>query len=101
MTADELTRLRERMDAINARLCALLHERAALCREIGAWKRRHGVAAADPAREAAMLAQLLSMPSTPAEPGTGLDRAALERILRCVLDESRALVAVSMRAEPS
>jgi hypothetical protein len=90
MTADELTRLRERMDAINARLCAVLQERAALCQEIGAWKGRHGKPAADPSREAAMLSQLL------AAQGPGFDREALARILRCVFDESRALVATSL-----
>ena len=95
MTADQLSLLRERMDAINARLCAVLQERAALCREIGAWKHRHGVPAADPARESAMLASLT------AEPGAGFDQGALERILRCVLEESRRIVERCQRSPNS
>ena len=92
MTTDELHQLRCRMDAINLRLCAVLEERAQLCRAIGAWKQLHGVAMADPARETAMLTLLLQ----PA--GTGFDAKALARILRLVFDESRAIV---MRATTS
>jgi len=86
MTALDLARLRRRMDALNRRLGDVLQARARLCREIGAWKRAHGVAAVDRARERAMLAALL------AGAGAGYSRAALTRILRAVFAESRALV---------
>ncbi|MEY4675370.1 MAG: hypothetical protein RL148_3154 [Planctomycetota bacterium] len=86
MSTDELVRYRAAMDAINQRLCEVLQERARLCREIGRWKRAHGVPAADPAREQAMLEALL------VHAGQGFDAAALERILRSVFHESRMLV---------
>ena len=72
--------------------CAVLEERAQLCRAIGAGKQLHGVALADPARETAMLTLLLQ------HAGTGFDAKALARILRLVFDESRAIV---MRATTS
>ncbi|MBM3974500.1 MAG: chorismate mutase [Planctomycetes bacterium] len=89
MPADPtLAQLRHEMDALNARLVELLHARGRLCRAIGAWKARHGVAAADPAREAAMLAALLQ--ETPAD---GYSRPQVEAILRAVFAASRARVA--------
>jgi chorismate mutase len=84
---DDLARLRRRMDAQNRRLAEVLQARARLCREIGSWKRAHGIAAVDRARERAMLAAVL------AHAGEGYSRAALTRILRAVFAESRALVA--------
>jgi chorismate mutase len=92
MTADELARLRRRMDALNRRLGEVLQARGRLCREIGTWKRAHGVAAVDRARERAMLAAML------AHAGEGYPRAALVRILRAVFAESRALVAAGGRS---
>lgn len=86
MSPDELARHRAAMDAINQRLCAVLQERAMLCRHIGAWKRANGVPAADPAREQAMLEELLR------DVGPGFEAGALERILRVVFAESRQLV---------
>jgi chorismate mutase len=83
-----LAQLRHDIDALNARLVELLHERGRLCRAIGAWKAHHGVAAADPAREATMLAALLH--ETPAD---GYSRQQLEVILRAVFAASRARVA--------
>lgn len=83
----ELQRHRAAMDAVNGRLAAALHERARLCRTIGAWKRAHGVPAADPAREQAMLAALLA-----AAPADGLPRAELAAILTAVFAASRRVV---------
>lgn len=89
MPADPtLAQLRHDMDALNARLVELLHERGRLCRAIGAWKAHHGVAAADPTREATMLAALLQ--ETPVD---GYSRQQLEAILRAVFAASRARVA--------
>lgn len=86
MSTDELVRYRAAMDAINLRLCAVLQERARLCREIGRWKRMKGMPASDPVREQAMLDALLS------GAGHGFDADALVRILRTVFTESRNLV---------
>lgn len=83
-----LAQLRHEMDALNAQLVELLHARGRLCRAIGAWKARHGHAAADPAREDAMLAALLQ--ETPAD---GYSRVQVEAILRAVFAASRARVA--------
>jgi chorismate mutase len=84
----ELTRLRVQVDAINQQLVAVLHQRAALCRRIAAWKRSHGVAAADPVREAAMLTELTNV-----VPPDGFAAEALASVLRTVFAASRALVA--------
>ena len=83
----ELARLRARMDDVNRRLVAALHERARLCREIGAWKRRRGLPAVDKAREQAMLDAMLGEP-----PADGFSRGQLEAVLREVFAASRALV---------
>jgi chorismate mutase len=74
------------MDRLNARLVALLQERARLARRIGTLKARHGLAASDPARERAMLARML------ADAPAGFTRRELERVLRAVLTASRRLV---------
>ena len=93
MTDDEeLRRWREAMDVCNRRLADVLHDRARLARAIGAWKRQRGMALADPAREAAMLAQICRLAAT-----GGFDADALQRIFAPVFAESRALV---LRAAP-
>ena len=74
------------MDVCNLRLLGVLQERAKLVATIGAWKRVHGLPAADPAREAAMLAKVLQL----AKPG-GYPAPALESIFRAVFAASRAL----------
>ncbi len=83
----ELDRLRAQMDTINRRLVAVLHERAAHCRRIGAWKRSQGLAGADPAREQAMREMMLR--DVAAE---GFARDDLTAILDVVFARSRALV---------
>lgn len=90
-TPPDLAAMRTAMDAVNHRLVAVLHERARLCRAIGAWKRAHGVPAADPAREEAMLADLLRT-----LPADGFSTAQLTTILRAVFAAAREIVA----AEP-
>jgi chorismate mutase len=86
----ELARLRARMDDVNRRLVDALHERARLCRTIGAWKRERGLPAVDAAREQAMLAAMLAAP-----PADGFSREQLEAVLREVFAASRALVSGS------
>lgn len=84
----DLPQMRKEMDAINHRLVATLHERARLCRAIGAWKRAQGLPAIDAAREDAMLAQLVRD-----LPGDGFDEDQLTAILRAVFAASRDVVA--------
>ena len=90
---EELARLRARMDAINERLAAVLHERACLVRTIGAWKRAHGRDAIDEARETAMLAAVMRD-----RPDTGYSEAELRAIFTAVFAASRRL-AQSLVAE--
>lgn len=88
MPPSELDALRAAMDVLNRRLVDVLHERARLCRRIGARKKADGAAAADPAREQQMLAALLGQ-----APADGFAPAELEPILRAVFAASRAVVA--------
>ena len=89
MSSDpELLQLRAAVDATNRRLVDALHDRARLCRTIGRWKQARGLAAEDPAREAAMLDELLRRC-----PADGMPPAALATVLRAVFAASRALVA--------
>jgi chorismate mutase len=83
----ELHFMRKAMDAINQKLVAVLHDRARLCRAIGIWKRSRGIAAADPAREDAMLERLLRMP-----PEDGFTASQLTTILHAVFAASREVV---------
>lgn len=85
---DELDQLRAAMDVCNRRLAAVLHERARLVRHIGAWKRTHGLPAADPVREATMLAA-----ATAGAPADGFPPAVLQVILAAVFAASRELAA--------
>jgi len=88
---DELLRLRADMDAVNARLLAVLHDRARLCRRIAAHKRAHGLPLADPARERQMLDELLADALRPGA-ADGFPPRELEGILRAVFAASRRLV---------
>lgn len=83
---DTLLTLRAAIDVCNHRIVAVLHERAALVREVAAWKRAHGIPVADPAREAAMLEDIGRLAAA-----EGFDAAALQRIFAVVFAESRAL----------
>lgn len=85
MRSNELAALRTRMDQIQARLVNDLQERARLVVEIARVKRRDGIPIVDSAREEQMLATALACAAE------GFDRAALERILRAIFAESRAL----------
>ena len=83
----ELDQLRAAMDVCNRRLLSVLQERARLARVIGAWKRCHGLPAADPAREEAMLAAVLR-----AAPADGYPAGALQAIFAAVFTASRQVV---------
>ena len=92
---DEVQQLRAAMDAVNSVLVLVLHQRAQMCRRIAACKVRLGLPLVDEARERAMLEAMLRE-----DPGhdEGFPPAALERIVRAVLAESRALVEEAGRA---
>ena len=83
----ELAQWRAAIDDVNARMVAVLHERAHLCRAIGAWKRARGMPGPDPEREDEMLAAM-----TRELPTHGFPREQLEPILRAVLAASRVVV---------
>ncbi len=83
----ELAQWRAAIDDVNARLVAVLHERAHLCRAIGAWKRQRGLPGPDADREAEMLAA-----TTRELPAHGFTREQLEPVLRAVFAASRQLV---------
>lgn len=87
-TDDELVRLRAAMDVCNRRLAAVLHDRARLVRQIGVWKRQHGLPAVDPSREAQMLAAAGAH-----APTDGFPPGALQAILAAVFAASRDLAA--------
>ncbi len=80
----ELMALRRRMDAVDARLLALLEARLQIAREMGRVKRRDGLSARDAAREAAVIDRL------------GARSPVDEQTLRAVWG---ALFAASLRAQ--
>lgn len=82
----ELDALRAEVDRVDARLVELLIERARLAEALGRWKRARGIAPFDPAREEAVVARAAAAARAP------LDRAALERVFRAILAESRRVV---------
>jgi len=85
-THRDLTRMRARMDRLNASIAAALQRRARLAREIGRRKAGLGLPGPDPAREREMLRRTLDG----APPG--FSRAELARLLRTVFAASRRLV---------
>ena len=75
---------REKIDALDEKIVALLNERATCTLHIGAMKRQAGVSIYDPGREGDILRRV-------AEQGNGpLTPAALRRLFERVLDESRS-----------
>ena len=60
-TDSELQRLRDSIDNIDAALVHLLAERFKCTQAVGRYKAAHGLAPADPAREAAQIARLRSL----------------------------------------
>ncbi|HZL85856.1 MAG TPA: chorismate mutase [Candidatus Krumholzibacteria bacterium] len=87
-----LRRQRAQMDRLNARLLAVLQRRAQLAVTIARWKHARGLAVPDSRREAEMMRAWMT------RPGSGFAPAALRRILRTILDESRRLVVRSAAA---
>lgn len=88
----ELQQFRAAMDVINRRLVDVLHDRARLCRSIGAWKKTRGTAAVDAVREQRMLAAMVD-----AAVPDGYSRTELTAILQAVFAASRRVVAEAAR----
>ncbi len=62
--APELQQLRDSIDNIDAALIHMLAERFKCTQQVGRFKARYGVAAADPAREAQQIARLRKLAET-------------------------------------
>lgn len=80
-----IERRRDEIDAIDAELLGLLNRRAALALEVGRRKRGAGLPLRDIHRERRILARALEE-----NPGP-LSAAAVERLFRAILAESRRL----------
>jgi len=86
-----LPSLRQRIDAIDRRLLRLLAARAALAIRVGRMKRARGLPIFDPRREANILRRVARENSGP------LSRAAIQRIFRAILRESRKVESTALR----
>ena len=81
----EITKIRNRMDAIDARLVGLLNERASCAQEIGRLKETVGLKVYQPQREREVLGHVRS------ENGGPLDGDAITRLFERIIDEARRL----------
>jgi len=82
---DDIDALRARIDEIDARLVALLNERASCALAIGHLKEAAGLPIYQPAREAEVLARV------GAANGGPLDTEAIVRLFERIIDEARRL----------
>ena len=82
MTDTMLQGYRESIDNIDAALVFMLAERFKVTQKVGAYKAATGLAAADPAREAAQIARLRSLAAD-----AKLDPEFSEKFLRFIIDE--------------
>ena len=78
-----LDELRQRLDAIDERLVALLSQRAEVVRQVADFKWQHHLPVYIPEREAAIIARLRAT-----NPGP-LSSDAIERIYRVLMEEMR------------
>ena len=84
--------LRERIEALDERIVALLNERAACALEIGEIKRTVGMAIYQPGREKAVLEHVRQVNAGP------LDGDAVMRLFERIIDEARRLERVVQQA---
>lgn len=92
-TIDEL---RERIDALDRQLVALLSERAACALAVGRLKEQAGLPIYQPVREAEVLANVRQANAGP------LDNEAMTRLFERIIDEARRLerLAAARRGGP-
>ena len=81
----EITRIRNRMDELDARLVRLLNERASCAQEIGRLKETVGLKVYQPQREREVLNHVRSENAGP------LDADAVTRLFERIIDEARRL----------
>ena len=81
---------RARIDALDARIVALLNERAEVVRDVGRIKKQSGAAAADPSRVEQVLQRIASENRGP------LPNANLRRIYEAIIREMTAFEAAEM-----
>jgi chorismate mutase-like protein len=91
ITDPDLERLRARLDRLDDALMETLRDRFAVCADIAAHKRTHGLAVMQPARVEAVRARAAAFAA-----GGGIDAGFLQRLFGIVIDEAcrieRALV---------
>jgi 3-deoxy-7-phosphoheptulonate synthase/chorismate mutase len=87
-----LSELRERIDALNERILALIQERAEIVLEIAGVKAAWGLGAYDPQREEEMLRHLTAALSGP------IGAADIREIFTAIF---RACLVIQNRADPS
>ena len=81
----EITKIRDRMDELDARLVSLLNERASCAQEIGRLKDTVGLKVYQPQREREVLDHVRSENAGP------LDADAMTRLFERIIDEARRL----------
>lgn len=85
--------LRDRIDALDEQIVALLNERAACALEIGEIKRTVGMAIYQPGREKEVLEHVRRVSAGP------LDGAAVMRLFERIIDEARRLERVVQQTD--
>jgi len=81
---------RAKIDALDARIVALLNERAEIVRDVGRIKKQSGTAAADPKRAEQVLQRIVSANHGP------LPNENLRRIYETIVNEMAAFEAADM-----
>jgi chorismate mutase-like protein len=92
-TDDALARQRAKIDALDARIVALLNERASVVREVGRVKQQAGLAIADPKRAEEVLQRIASKNRGP------LPNANLRRIYERIIAEMTAFEASGLTSK--
>lgn len=81
-TKNELNQLRQRIDAIDRTLIATLGERFQVTKEVGLYKKTHGIEASDPDRERQMFEKIKLLAQQ-----EGLNPEMATNIFRIIVDE--------------
>lgn len=87
---DDLSRCREQIDAVDARLVELLNERTVIVEQIGRIKQNLTLAIYEPKREEQVYANIMKSNGGP------LSNEAVKRIFERIIDEMRTVQKVKM-----